>query len=51
MFFGNSLNRRRTEMPETVYLMVDSSPSFWTALGVSGKFKGLKIAVKFVRTH
>jgi hypothetical protein len=51
MSFGNYLNRRRTEMPETVYLMVDSSRGSWNIPGVSEKFKALKIAVKFIKTH
>jgi hypothetical protein len=51
MLFGNDLNSRRTEMPETVYLMVDSSRGSWTTPGVSGKFKALKIVVKFIKTH
>ena len=38
-------------MTKIVYLMVDSSRGSWTTPGVSGKFKALKIAVKFIKTH
>jgi len=51
MFFGKDLNSRGTEMPETVYLMVDSSQGSRTTPGVSEKFKALKIVAMFSKTQ